>query len=109
MKDGFLRIACATPEIKVADCENNANNIIELIEEANNNETSLIVFPELCITAYTCNDLFYQNELLDSAISAMFKITDSTKNMDIISIVGLPVKKVQSFIIVLLLYIVERF
>lgn len=93
MKDGFLRVACATPEIKVADCENNANNIIELIEEASNNETSLIVFPELCITAYTCNDLFYQNELLDSAMSAMFKITDSTKNMDIISIVGLPIKK----------------
>lgn len=93
MKDGFLRVACATPEIKVADCENNANNIIGLIKEANNNETSLIVFPELCITAYTCNDLFYQNELLDSAISAMFKITDSTKNMDIISIVGFPVKK----------------
>ena len=65
MKDGFLRVACATPEIKVADCENNANNIIKLIKEANDNDVALIVFPELCITAYTCNDLFYQDELLE--------------------------------------------
>lgn len=92
MKDGFLRVACATPKIKVADCENNADNIIKLINEANDNDVSLIVFPELCITSYTCNDLFYQDELLDSAVNAMVKITENTKNMDIISVVGLPIK-----------------
>lgn len=92
MKDGFLRVACATPEIKVADCENNANNIIKLIKEANDNDVALIVFPELCITAYTCNDLFYQDELLDSAVNAMLKIIEETKGMDIVSVVGLPIK-----------------
>lgn len=93
MRNGFLRVACATPEIKVADCENNSNNIIGLIKEANDNEASLIVFPELCITAYTCLDLFFQNELLDSAENALIKIVENTKNLDIISIVGIPIKK----------------
>lgn len=93
MKDGFLRVACATPEIKVADCENNSNNIIKLIKEANDKGVSLVVFPELCITAYTCLDLFFQNELLDSAENALIKIVENTKNLDIISIVGLPIKK----------------
>lgn len=93
MKDGFLRVACATPEIKVADCENNSNNIIKLIKEANDKGVSLVVFPELCITAYTCLDLFFQNELLDSAENALIKIVENTKNLDIISIVGLPLKK----------------
>ena len=53
MKDGFIRIAAASPEIKVTDCEFNKNNIISMIKEADQNDASLIVFPELCVTAYT--------------------------------------------------------
>ena len=52
MKDGYIKVACATPEVKVADCEYNSKKIIELIKKANDKEISLIVFPELCITSY---------------------------------------------------------
>ena len=64
MKDGFIRIAAASPEIKVTDCEFNKNNIISMIKEADQNDASLIVFPELCVTAYTCGDLFLYDEFL---------------------------------------------
>lgn len=93
MKDGYIKVACATPEVKVADCEYNSKKIIELIKKANDKEISLIVFPELCITSYTCLDLFFQKELLDSAETALTKIVEETKNLNIISIVGLPIKK----------------
>ena len=63
MKDGFLRVACATPKIKVADCASNAKAIISQAKEASENGASLIVFPELCITGYTCSDLFLQRSL----------------------------------------------
>ena len=57
MKDGFIRTAAATPDIKVADCDYNADRIIELIMQAAENEVSILVFPELCITGYTCGDI----------------------------------------------------
>ena len=58
MKDGFMRVAAATPDIKVADCDYNADRIIELTKQAAAEDVSVIVFPELCITGYTCRDLF---------------------------------------------------
>ncbi len=58
MKHGFLRVACATPAVTVADCESNAKSIIEGAREASENGAEIIVFPELCITGYTCSDLF---------------------------------------------------
>ena len=92
MKDGFIRISTATPEIRVADCEFNANNIIKLIEDAEEKSASIVVFPELCITAYTCGDLFLQQKLLDESINSLLKIAKQTSKLDIISIVGLPVR-----------------
>ena len=88
---GFYRIASAVPNIKVADTEFNAKNILDCIKKADKNNTSLIVFPELIITAYTCGDLFFQSTLLDSALSSLLDIAEKTKSIDIISIIGLPI------------------
>ena len=92
MKDGFIRVASATPDIKVADCDYNADRIIELIRQAADNSASVVVFPELCITGYTCGDLFLQKTLLDGAWSALEKIIDQTARCDLISLVGLPIE-----------------
>ncbi|MBR2177128.1 MAG: NAD(+) synthase [Clostridia bacterium] len=92
MKDGFLRAACATPKIKVADCAHNAKAIIAQAKEAAGNGASLIVFPELCITGYTCSDLFLQQSLLVSAEKALAEIIRETKELDAVIIVGLPVR-----------------
>lgn len=92
MKDGFLRTACATPKIKVADCSYNAQQIIEMAKNAVNNGASLVVFPELCITGYTCSDLFLQKTLLLSAEKALFEILEKTSELDAVIIVGLPIK-----------------
>lgn len=64
MKDGFIKVAAATPEIRVADTEYNASAIIEAAKDAASRGAKLIVFPELCITGYTCADLFLQQTLL---------------------------------------------
>ena len=93
MKDGFIRIAAASPEIKVTDCEFNKNNIISMIKEADQNDASLIVFPELCVTAYTCGDLFLQTKLIDEAKKSIIEIADKTKDKDIISVVGFPLSE----------------
>lgn len=90
MKDGFLRVACATPEIRVADCEYNAKNIVECIKQAHDGKASLVVLPELCITGYSCGDLFLQSTLLSCSKNALLYIAKQTSGMDIISVVGLP-------------------
>lgn len=91
MNDGFIRAAAATPEIRVGDCNFNKESIIKLIYEAYENKASLVVFPELCITGYTCGDLFLQKVLLDSAKKALCDIAFRTKDLDIISVAGLPI------------------
>ena len=60
MKDGFIKVAAATPDVRVADCEYNATEIIRMIHEMEAQGAKIMVFPELCITAYTCGDLFWQ-------------------------------------------------
>ncbi len=90
MKDGFIKIACATPDLKVADVDFNAKKIIEQIKQANNLGVKIICFPELSITGYTCGDLFLQDILLNGAIEAVEKIAEDTALLDIVSIVGLP-------------------
>ena len=67
MKYGFIKVAAATPEIKVADCIWNGEQTIKLIEEAEQQSVKVLVFPELGISGYTCGDLFLQNSLLDAA------------------------------------------
>ena len=90
MKDGFIRVAAATPDIKVADCDYNADRIIELIRQADEEDASIVVFPELCITGYTCGDLFLQKVLLDGAKNALVKIAEATADCDLLAFVGLP-------------------
>ena len=90
MKDGFLRVAAVTPDIKVADCDHNANEIIRLAKEAARNDASVIVFPELCVTGSTCGDLFLQKTLLDGAKAALEKIAKATAKCDAVIIVGMP-------------------
>lgn len=90
MKDGFIKIACATPELKVADCDFNTDRIIELIKEAAGRGVKIICFPELSITGYTCGDLFLQSTLLDNAVKSLHRIANETAELDIAAIVGLP-------------------
>ncbi len=92
MKDGFLRVASATPHIKVADCTGNAQKIIAMAKEASANGASLVVFPELCITGYTCGDLFLQRALLNSAEENLKVIINETRELDCVILVGLPVR-----------------
>ncbi len=92
MKDGFIKLAAATTDIKVADTEFNTENIISTIKEAAANGAKLIVFPELCITAYTCSDLFLQNSLLNGALRGLEKIKTETADLDITAVVGLPLE-----------------
>jgi NAD+ synthase (glutamine-hydrolysing) len=94
MKDGFIKIACATPDLKVGDCDYNTDKIIEMIKEACSKGVKIICFPELSITGYTCGDLFLQSALLKSAEQNLLRILSETVNMDIISIVGLPIEYV---------------
>ncbi len=90
MKHGFLRVAAATPVIKVADCDYNADKIIELIGEAESQGNKLVVFPELCITGYTCGDLFLQDTLLHGALKNIKRIASYTMGKDIVAVVGFP-------------------
>ncbi|MGN0537870.1 MAG: NAD(+) synthase [Acutalibacteraceae bacterium] len=92
MKDGFLRIACATPTVRLADCTVNAHAIIQMAIEASQNNAGLIVFPELCLTGYTCNDLFLQDTLIQAAEQGLSMILDATQNLDSVILVGLPVR-----------------
>lgn len=91
MKDGFLRVACATPNIRVADCAYNAKSICELARQGAETGASLIVFPELCVTGYTCGDLFLQKTLQQGAEDALFTILQETAELDCVLVVGLPV------------------
>lgn len=92
MKDGFIKVAACTPEIKVADVDFNKQSIIKMIDECNAKGVKLAVFPELCITGYTCQDLFFQGLLLDEALRAAVDIAKHTKGSDMLTAVGLPLK-----------------
>ncbi|MCI8554381.1 MAG: NAD(+) synthase [Clostridiales bacterium] len=90
MKDGFLRVAAATPHIRVADCEYNATQVRQLVQEAPA-DTTLLVFPELCLTGYTCGDLFFQPALLKGAEQALQQLLAATVGVDAVLVIGLPV------------------
>lgn len=92
MKDGFIKVAAATPEIHVADCAFNADNILALCREANEKGVQAVCFPELCLTGYTCSDLFLHNILLDGAKQQLLRIAGETAEMDMLIVVGLPVR-----------------
>lgn len=90
MKQGFVKVAAATPKVRVADCKYNADEIIKIIEEGEKERIRLLVFPELCITGYTCGDLFLQNRLLRSAREELLRIAGATEDKEILAVVGLP-------------------
>ncbi len=91
MINGFIKVAAATPEVRVADVEFNADKIIRCITKAENEGARLIVLPELAVTAYTCGDLFLQSELIRRAENALIGIVNATKDLDILCVAGLPV------------------
>ena len=93
MKDGFIRAAALTPEIRVADTAYNAEQIEKGIDEALENGARILVFPELCITGYTCQDLFLQETLLSGAKEALKQIAAHTEGLDALVFVGLPLEK----------------
>ena len=90
MKQGFVKVAAATPDIRVAAVEYNAGQICHMIDEAVNEGAKIIVFPELCITGYTCSDLFTQEVLLDHAREALHQIAVYTEEKDALVFVGVP-------------------
>ena len=90
MKDGLIRAAAATPKIRVADPQFNGERVIELMEEGYKQGAKLMVFPELCLTAYTCGDLFLQRPLLEKAREALKQVADATRDKDMLVFVGLP-------------------
>lgn len=90
MKHGFIRVAAASPRIRLADCSYNAKHIMETIEIAENEDVKLIVFPELSITGYTCGDLFFQDALLCHAEEKIKQITNFTKYKELVTIIGFP-------------------
>lgn len=92
MKDGFVKVAACTPDVKVADCEYNASEIIRMAKEAAARGARVIVMPELCITSYTCGDLFWQELLLDEAREQLLRIAKETADLDAVIFVGLPLE-----------------
>ena len=90
MKDGFIRVCAATPDIRVADCQYNEKNIMKLMDEAYAKQISVIVFPELCITGYTCGDLFLQDVLLSAAQDSLKHIVEHSTGMKMLVFVGMP-------------------
>lgn len=92
MKHGFIKVAAATPVIRVADCQYNTGAILAALTECADGGAKLIVFPELCITGYTCGDLFYQEALQKAALEALKKIVGATEGLDALVFVGLPVR-----------------
>ena len=90
---GFLRVAAASPKLKVADCDYNTEEIKRVIELAVQEDVQILCFPELCLTAYTCGDLFFQKALQQKALESLYKLVRFLEeHPSIITIVGLPLR-----------------
>ena len=90
MNYGFVRVAAVTPEMRVADVPFNTQTIIKKIKDCSEKGVQLIVFPELCISGYTCSDLFFQPVLLEACKSALKQIVRETESCGALCFVGLP-------------------
>lgn len=90
MKDGYIKVCSVTPEVKVADVEFNTKNIMFYMDLINERDIKVAVFPELCLTGYTCQDLFYQDILLEKAKKALIKLAEYSKRIDSVFFIGLP-------------------
>lgn len=92
MRDGFIKVAAGTPVVKVADCRHNAEACFTLMREAYHQGVRVLALPELCLTGYTCGDLFLQSVLLDAAEEALGTVLEATKHLDMVTALGLPVR-----------------
>ena len=90
MRQGFVKVAAVTPKIKVADTKYNAELILDMMKESTRQGAKIVVFPELCLTGYTCQDLFLQERLLQGAKDALMKLVKESASLDAIFFVGLP-------------------
>ena len=89
---GYVRVAAAVPAVRVADCEFNSRHIVDMFFEAARKNVEIVVFPELCVTGYTCGDLFEQSLLLESTDHAIADILSKTADADTIGIIGAPLR-----------------
>ena len=92
MRDGFVKIAAAVPELRVADCAFNAGQCIALMKQAAEEKVKVLTFPELCLTGATCGDLYFHDVLLDGAEGALEQIVAASAELDMLVVVGLPVR-----------------
>ena len=92
MRDGFIKIAAGTPEVRVADCAYNADRCIELIRQGAEQGVKVLCLPELCLTGYTCGDLFLQEPLLRGSEAALKRVLAETADVDMLIALGLPVR-----------------
>ncbi len=92
MRDGFICVAAGTPKIRVADCRYNAERIFTMMREADKQGVKILALPELCLTGYTCGDLFLQDTLLDGAEEGLRTILEATRNLEVLTAIGMPVR-----------------
>ncbi len=92
MKHGFIKVAAAVPFVRVADCHYNVSRIERMIYEAEEQGVEIITFPELCITGYTCNDLFLQPFLIEQAEQALLHLVERTADTKVLVLVGIPIR-----------------
>ena len=92
MRDGLIKVAAGTPRIRVGDCRYNAEQIFTLMREADKQGVRILCLPELCLTGYTCGDLFLQDTLLRGAEEGLATVLEATKNLDMVTVLGLPVR-----------------
>ena len=90
MRYGYIRTAAATPKVQVGCCSYNKQQILKAVNEAYRNGAELLVLPELCITGYTCGDLFGQSALIDEAERTLAEIAKETADIEMIFAAGLP-------------------
>ena len=93
MRDGFISVACGTPKLRLADCNYNAEQIFLMMRAAEKAGVKVLVMPELGLTGYTCGDLFYQDTLLRGAEQALGTVLEATRNLEVVTAVGIPLKK----------------
>ena len=90
MKDGFLKAAALSPALRVADCGYNAAQVVDAMRQCSQRGVKLAVFPELCLTGYTCGDLFLQRTLQQGALDALDQVLSASTGLDLVTLVGLP-------------------
>ena len=92
MRDGFIRVAAGTPKIRVADCRYNAEQIFTMMREADKQGVKILALPELCLTGYTCGDLFLQDTLLNGAVEGLRTILEATRHLEVLTALGMPLR-----------------